>query len=144
RVAVGDRDRCGEPLLLHLGELAEDLLLGVEVVIEGAMRELGPFGDVGDAGREETVLFEDLLGRGEKPRPGPLPLARTRRVGRRIGRHGRKCTGGGCEREGGGAQFSTKQPRNWSHTWKTASASSCIWSCRTTRSTTTPVIACRQ
>ena len=48
---------------LGLGDLAEDLLLRIEVVIEAAVGHAGALGDVGDAGLEEPGLFEFLLGR---------------------------------------------------------------------------------
>ena len=67
-----------ELFLDGLGDLAEDLLLGIEVVVEGPVREAGPLGDVGDAGLEEAVLLEDRLGRLEQPAAGLDPLARAR------------------------------------------------------------------
>src|SRR6185312_10767628 len=60
--------------------LTEDLLLRLEVVVEGAVREPGALRDVGDPGVEETVLLEDLLGRFEQARPRAGTLARPRSV----------------------------------------------------------------
>ncbi len=59
--AVGRR----ELRLLGLGDLAEDLLLGLEVVVEGPVGEPRPLGDVGDAGVEEPGLLEHRLCRVE-------------------------------------------------------------------------------
>ena len=65
-----DRDR----------HLTKDLFLGVEVVIEGAVGETGPLGDIRDPPLEETVLLEDLFGRLEQPHPRPSALERARTV----------------------------------------------------------------
>ena len=48
---------------LELGDLSKQLLLGVEVVVVGAVREPGAVRDVGDPGVEEAVTFEHLLRR---------------------------------------------------------------------------------
>ena len=64
-----------QPVVQRVDDLVEDFLFGVEVVVERAVREPGPLGDIGDASREEAVLFEDQLGRIEQPRAGADPLA---------------------------------------------------------------------
>ena len=71
---VGRPRRGGEQGLLGLGHLAEDLLLRIEVVVEGPVRQAGLLGDVGDAGLEEAGLLEHLLGRLEQAGPGLRPL----------------------------------------------------------------------
>ena len=81
-VVVGGR---GEQGLLGLGDLPEDLLLGIEVVVEGSVREAGLLGDVGDPGLEEAGLLEDVLGGLEQAGPGLGPLPRTRCRGGRFG-----------------------------------------------------------
>ena len=64
-------------VLLGPRHLPEDLLLRLEVVVEGPVRQTGPFGDVRDACLEEAVLLEDLLGRIEEPEPRPCPFRRS-------------------------------------------------------------------
>ena len=64
-----------EPLLLGAGDLAEDLLLRVEVVVEGPGRQAGGVRDVGDPRLEVPVPLEHELGRIHETRPGLQPLA---------------------------------------------------------------------
>ena len=70
--------RGGEALFLGLGDLPEDLLLRIEVVVEGARCEPGGLGDVDDAGVEEAVTLEDLLGRVDQTGAGAHALAGAR------------------------------------------------------------------
>ena len=57
--AVGLLDR-GQQQRPALGEeLVEDLVLGVEVVVDEAVGDAGLVGDVGDAGRVEALAGED-------------------------------------------------------------------------------------
>ena len=63
RVRVGGVGvRCGQTPLLGLGHLAEDLFLGIEVVVKGPLREPGLRRDVGDACGEEPVALEHVAG----------------------------------------------------------------------------------
>ena len=64
-----------EPHLLGRGDLEEHVFLGIEVVVEGPVREAGGGGDVGDPGLEEALLLEHLLGRGDDPGARALALA---------------------------------------------------------------------
>ena len=90
----------GELVVQRLRDLTEDLLLRVEVVVEGTVREARPLGDVGDARLEEAVLLENLLGGVEQPRSRLHALARARAVLRLAfacglyRRHGSDSTGG--------------------------------------------------
>jgi hypothetical protein len=65
----------GEERLLRLGDLAEDLLLGIEVVVEGAVREPGTIRDVGDPCLEEAGYLEYRLRRLQQAGAGRGPLA---------------------------------------------------------------------
>ena len=85
----------GEQGLLGLGDLAEDLFLRVEVVVEGPVRHAGALGDVGDAGLEESGLLELLLGCLDESGPGGCALARARGIRMTVGdlggaRHGER------------------------------------------------------
>src|SRR4051794_11762165 len=75
---VGHRGR--KPIEDLLGDLTEDLLLRIEVVVEGSVRQAGALGDVGDARLEETVLLEDLLGGVDEPGAGLYAFPRPRAV----------------------------------------------------------------
>ena len=72
--------RLAQPVVQRLRDLAEDLLLRIEVVVEGAVRQPSPLGDVGDARLEEAVFPEDVLGRVEQPSSGLHALAGARAV----------------------------------------------------------------
>ena len=67
-----------EARLLGLCDLAEHLLLGIEVVVEGALREGRRRRDVGDARGEEAVALEHLARRLEQPSASPRALRRAR------------------------------------------------------------------
>ena len=74
---IGNGD---QPGLVHLGDLAEDLLLRIEVVVEGARGDVGLLRDVDDARLQEAVTFEDPLRRVHEPRSGTRSLRGTRRA----------------------------------------------------------------
>ena len=57
RVGLLDRRQQQRPALGE--ELVEDLVLGVEVVVDEAVGDAGLVGDVGDAGRVEALAGED-------------------------------------------------------------------------------------
>jgi hypothetical protein len=42
-------------------DLSKKLLLGIEVVVEGAVRHVGALGSIRDPGVEQPVALEDLL-----------------------------------------------------------------------------------
>ena len=73
--------RLAQALVQRGDDLLENLLLGIEVVVEGPVGEAGALGDVRDPRLEETVLLEDLLGGVEKPRSRLNPFSRSRAIG---------------------------------------------------------------
>jgi hypothetical protein len=63
-----------------LGEAADDVLFGLEVVVQGGLGDAEPLGDLAQRGLLVPVLREQLEGHGLNPLPGVAPCAPRRRA----------------------------------------------------------------
>ena len=101
----------GQQGLLGVGHLAEGLLLRIEVVVEGPVRQPGPVGDVGDPGLEEPGLLEHRLGSLDQALAGCDTLAGARCRRRLLGRGLTTGRGGSSSRPRAAAWVHRTRPR---------------------------------